>query len=108
MKSITGSAKCSTYDREKVLEAVGKAIKASGGLPRVDGRKVLLKPNLLSDAGIDRAITTHPEVVYAVGKMIIDAGGVLTIADSPGAGIIYSPRVLKRVYHKCGIEKVAE
>ena len=108
MKSITGSAKCSTYDREKVLEAVGKAIKASGGLPRVDGRKVLLKPNLLSDAGIDRAITTHPEVVYAVGKLIIEAGGVLTIADSPGAGIIYSPRVLKRVYHKCGIEKVAE
>jgi uncharacterized protein (DUF362 family)/NAD-dependent dihydropyrimidine dehydrogenase PreA subunit len=108
IKSITGSAKCNTYERAKVVEAVLKAVKAAGGLPRVDGRKVLLKPNVLSDAGVDRAVTTHPEVIYAVGKMILDAGGILTIADSPGAGIVYSPRVLKKVYHKCGIEKVAE
>ncbi len=108
MKSITGSAKCLSYEKEVVFQAVEKAVKAAGGFPRLAGKKVLLKPNLLSDAGIDRAITTHPAVIYAVGKMIIDAGGILTIADSPGAGIVYSQRSLKRVYHKCGIEEVAK
>ncbi|MDO5844033.1 MAG: DUF362 domain-containing protein [Methanocorpusculum sp.] len=108
MKTITGSAKCDSYEREKVLKAVRKAVKSAGGLPNVKGKKVLLKPNLLSDADINRAVTTHPLVVYAVGKMIIEAGGILTIADSPGAGIVYNQHSLKRVYHKCGIEDVAK
>ncbi|MBQ4135314.1 MAG: DUF362 domain-containing protein [Methanocorpusculum sp.] len=108
MKSITGSAKCSSYEKDLVFKAVEKAVKAAGGLPNVNGKRVLLKPNLLSDAAIDRAVTTHPAVIYAVGKMIIDAGGILTIADSPGAGIMYNQRSLKRVYHKCGIEDVAK
>lgn len=108
MKTITGSAKCDSYERDEVLKAVRKAVKAAGGLPNVKGKKVLLKPNLLSDADINRAVTTHPSVVYAVGKMIIEAGGILTIADSPGAGIVYNQHSLKRVYHKCGIEDVAK
>lgn len=108
MKTVTGSARCDTYDRKEVLKAVRKAVNAAGGLPKVKGKKVLLKPNLLSDADINRAVTTHPAVVYAVGKMILDAGGILTIADSPGAGIVYNHHSLKRVYHKCGIEEVAK
>ncbi|HJJ42068.1 MAG TPA: DUF362 domain-containing protein, partial [Methanocorpusculum sp.] len=108
MRTITGSAKCDSYDREKVMAAVEKAVKAAGGLPPLKGKKVLLKPNLLSDADISRAVTTNPEVIYAVGKMIIDAGGILKIADSPGAGITFNQHSLKRVYHKCGIEDVTK
>jgi len=107
-KSITGSARCATYDKEEVIKAVQKAVKAAGGLPPLKGKKVLLKPNLLSDADINRAVTTHPSVIEAVGKMILDAGGILTIADSPGAGIMFTQHSLKRVYHKCGLEEVAK
>lgn len=108
MKSITGSALCRTYDKEKVLAAVKRAVKAAGGFPNLKGKKVLLKPNLLSDAPIDRAVTTHPAVIWAVGKMIQDAGGILSIADSPGAGIVYSIHSLKKIYKKCGIDEVAK
>jgi uncharacterized protein (DUF362 family)/Pyruvate/2-oxoacid:ferredoxin oxidoreductase delta subunit len=107
MKQITGSAKCNTYDREKVLAAVRSAVDSAGGFPPLAGKKVLLKPNLLSDAGFEKAVSTHPEVLYAVGKLVIEAGGIVSIADSSGAGILYTPRVIKRVYKKCGIEKVA-
>ena len=107
MKLITGSAKCSTYNREDVLAAVKSAIDSAGGFPPLAGKKVLLKPNLLSDSGAEKAVSTHPEVVYAVGKLIIEAGGILQIADSPGAGILYTPRVMRRVYKKCGIADVA-
>ncbi len=107
MNQITGSAKCSSYDREEVCRAVENAIEAAGGLPDLAGKRVLLKPNLLSDAGYEKAVSTHPEVLYAVGKLVIEAGGTLLIADSPGAGILYTPRVMKRVYQKCGITQVA-
>ncbi len=107
MNQITGSAQCSSYDREEVCRAVENAIEAAGGLPQLAGKKVLLKPNLLSDAGYDKAVSTHPEVLYAVGRLIIAGGGILMIADSPGAGILYTPRVMKRVYQKCGITQIA-
>ncbi|ABN07283.1 protein of unknown function DUF362 [Methanocorpusculum labreanum Z] len=107
MNQITGSAKCSSYDREEVCRAVENAIEAAGGLPPLAGKKVLLKPNLLSDAGYEKAVSTQPEVLYAVGKLVLEAGGVPLIADSSGAGILYTPRVMKRVYQKCGITRIA-
>ena len=107
--AVTGSAKCPTYDsKEEVFKAVRKAVRLAGGLPNVKGKKVLIKPNLLSDAAPDRAVTTHPSVVWAVAKLVQDAGGIVTIADSPGAGILYTPRTLHKVYSKCGIEEVAK
>jgi uncharacterized protein (DUF362 family)/NAD-dependent dihydropyrimidine dehydrogenase PreA subunit len=107
MRLLTGAAKCSAYNREDVLAAVKSAIESAGGFPPLAGKKVLLKPNLLSDTGADKAVSTHPEVIYAVGKLILDAGGILQIADSPGAGILYTPRNIRRVYKKCGIADVA-
>lgn len=107
--AVTGSAKCPTYDsKEEVFKAVRKAVRLAGGLPNVKGKKVLIKPNLLSDAAPDRAVTTHPSIVWAVAKLVQDAGGIVTIADSPGAGILYTPRTLHKVYSKCGIEDVAK
>lgn len=88
MNQITGYAKCSSYDREEVCRAVENAIEAAGGLPDLAGKRLLLKPNLLSDAGYEKAVSTHPEVLYAVGKLVIEAGGILLIADSPRAGIL--------------------
>ncbi len=108
MGSITGSAKCASYDKKEVLQAVRRAVRLAGGFPNVKGKRVLIKPNLLSDAAVDRAVTTHPLVVWAVAKLVQDAGGIVCIADSPGAGILYTPHTLHHVYHKCGIEDVAK
>lgn len=108
MINAVGSALCEDYGENSVLEAVRSAVDAAGGLPPVSGKQVLIKPNLLSDAGIDSAVTTHPEVLYAVGKLVQEAGGIVVIADSPGAGILYNPRALTRVYQKSGTADVAK
>ncbi|MDV0443512.1 DUF362 domain-containing protein [Methanorbis rubei] len=105
--TAVGAARCDSYERDVVAAAVAKAVAAACGLPIVAGKKVLIKPNLLSDAGPDSSATTHPEIVYAVCKMVLDAGGIPIIADSPGAGIVYTPRTLRRVYERSGITAAA-
>lgn len=108
MIDTVGSACCGGYEPDAVLLAVRAAVAAAGGLPPVAGKRVLLKPNLLSDAGPDTASTTHPEVVYAVGRLIAEAGGTVIIADSPGAGNLYTRRALNRIYLRSGIAAAAE
>jgi len=110
MKILVGSAKCETYDREEVYAAVKSAIEGAGGLPPLNGKRVLLKPNLLAEAtdGINRGICTHPEVVYAVGKIVLEHGGILDITDSPGGGVPNTLLGKKRLYVGCGIDKIAE
>ncbi|ORJ60443.1 DUF362 domain-containing protein [Geothermobacter hydrogeniphilus] len=66
------------------------------------GRKVLLKPNLLSGKSPDKAVTTHPEIVRAVIRLAQAAGGIVSVGDSPGLG---RP---EQVARKCGILQVIE
>lgn len=110
MSVLVGAAKCETYNRDEVYTAVKRAIDAAGGLPPLEGKRVLLKPNLLAEAddGIERGVCTHPEVVYAVGKIVQEMGGILSIADSPGGGVPNTPAGVKKTYVGCGIDKVAE
>ncbi len=106
--TVVGAANCGSYDRDVVAEAVTKAVNAAGGLPPVRGKRVLIKPNLLSDLGADSAVTTHPEIVRAVCRMVLDAGGQPIIADSPGAGHLYTPKTLRRIYERSGMSTVAD
>ncbi|MCZ9312981.1 MAG: DUF362 domain-containing protein [Methanocorpusculum sp.] len=106
--TVVGAARCGSYDRDAVTAAVAKATAAAGGLPPVAGKRVLIKPNLLSDTGPETAVTTHPEMVYAVCRMVRNAGGIPIIADSPGAGHLYTPRTLRRIYERSGMVRVAE
>lgn len=103
-------ARCSSYKREEVYDAVKNTIDLIGGIGRfveADG-DVLLKPNLLMGAEPERCVTTHPEVVAAVARIIRDHGCRVLIADSPGAGMVYSERNLKKVYARTGLSALAE
>ena len=102
--------KCDSYDREEVMDAVRASIDLIGGIGRFvsPGQKVLLKPNLLQGSDPQKSVTTHPEVVYAVAKILRGHGCTVTICDSPGAGIIYNEANMKSVYSRCGMEKIAE
>jgi len=66
------------------------------------GQKVLLKPNLLAGKPPEKAVTTHPEIVRAVIKLVQEAGGIALVGDSPGIG---KP---EGVAKKCGIWEVIE
>ena len=51
----------------------------------VDGRSVLVKPNILGPFPPERHVNTAPAVVEAVVKRLRASGGEVTVADNPGA-----------------------
>ena len=99
---------CPGYEPGEVLSAVRSALAHLGGLERFvkPGMKVLLKPNLLLAKRPEVAATTHPAVVQAVATLVRQAGGIVTIADSPGGPYLASS--LRSVYRATGMEQVAQ
>ncbi|MDD1756780.1 MAG: DUF362 domain-containing protein [Methanomassiliicoccales archaeon] len=100
---------CGSYEREEVLRAVERAIGLLGGLERFvsKGQRILVKPNLLQGAAPKKCVTTHPEVLYAVAKLLRDFGCDVVIADSPGGGTLYTEGALHKAYSQSGWDKVA-
>jgi uncharacterized protein (DUF362 family) len=77
--------KCPDYS--SVKEALEKSLDLIGGLESViqPGDNVLLKPNILAASPPENAVTTHPAVVTAMCKFVLEAGGKPAVGD--GAGI---------------------
>ncbi len=102
--------KCSEYEREEVVGAINRSIDLIGGINQFvsPDQRVLLKPNLLSAAKPEKCVTPHPEVVYAVAKILCDRGCKVVIADSPGAGGTYTESTLRKVYEASGLAAVAK
>ena len=73
---------CSTYDPAAVREAVEESWEVIG-IPDLQDKLVLVKPNILSDKGPQKAVTTHPAVVEAVCSIILERGGKPVVGDSP-------------------------
>jgi len=69
-----------------------------------DGKKVLVKPNMLCDRSPDQALTTHPSVVMAVTKWLLDAGAEVIVGDNPGA---YGRQANERCARGSGIADAA-
>lgn len=95
--------KCADYDRTGVLSAVRKSIELLGGMQMFvrPGERVLIKPNLLKARPPEAAVTTHPEIVRAVIRLVREAGGEAMVGDSPGMG------EFRKVCEKTGILDVA-
>lgn len=101
-------ARCPDYEHvEEVLEA---CLDSLGGIGRFvsPGQRVLLKPNLLSAAEPEAAITTHPSVVRAVARLVKRAGGRPILADSPGVDVPSTEGGLRRLYRTTGLLALAE
>jgi uncharacterized protein (DUF362 family)/NAD-dependent dihydropyrimidine dehydrogenase PreA subunit len=96
-KPAVSVAACDVYDLDVLRAAVDAVLAPLGEMERFvrPGMKVLLKPNLLNDAGLDRATTTHPAVIRAVAEAVQEAGGEVWIGDSPGGPISGNSRVMR-------------
>lgn len=103
-KRIVSLISCHSYDSEEVERAVRASLTLLGGIGSFvsPGHKVALKPNLLRAADADSAVVTHPVFVEAVARIVIEAGGKPFVVDSPGAGIPFSSKSLRRIYNRCG------
>jgi uncharacterized protein (DUF362 family)/Pyruvate/2-oxoacid:ferredoxin oxidoreductase delta subunit len=103
-------AGCQDYEPSNVQRAVERSFDLLGGLGAFvkGGQRVVIKPNLLQVATPEKCVTTHPAIVHAVAKMLIDHGCEVTLADSPGGGLLYSRSTLRKVYAASGYDEVAE
>jgi uncharacterized protein (DUF362 family)/Pyruvate/2-oxoacid:ferredoxin oxidoreductase delta subunit len=86
MTPVSFSA-CSSY--ADAAAAVQRALEPIGGPARFfkPGLRVLIKPNLLTDAVPDQAITTHPEIARAVIRLARAAGSIPCVADSSASSL---------------------
>jgi uncharacterized protein (DUF362 family)/Pyruvate/2-oxoacid:ferredoxin oxidoreductase delta subunit len=99
--------KCAGY--AQVEEKMTELLALMGGINEfvAPGEKIVLKVNLLQAAEPEKAVTTHPTVVAAVGRMAREAGAVPVIADSPGSGLPYNQRTMERLYRTTGMDQAA-
>lgn len=80
---------CDTYEEEKIYELLKDGLKLLGGLEGMIGKeeKILLKPNLLKRAEVEKAVITHPVVVGAFARILREEGYAhIVLADSCGNG----------------------
>lgn len=106
MKNQVSIVKCDTY--EKCREGIDEALRLIGGIESFikPGDKVVIKPNLVSKKNPESAITTNPAFVNAVIQIAEEAGGIVTIAESPGGP--YNRTMLNAVYGACGMNTAVE
>ncbi len=76
--------KCDTYSEIEVKKSIEDVFELAP-LPEVEGKNILLKPNILSDQPPEKAVTTHPEIVKQVILYLKEKGaGTIYVGDSPG------------------------
>ncbi len=73
---------CSEYDKQKIFNHISNIYKWCEG-PDVKGKKVLVKPNILTDSDSSKCITTHPVVMEAVIRFLRSRGAIVYAGDSP-------------------------
>ena len=99
--------KCSSYDYESVLAALRKSVELVDGLSFVQpGMTIGIKTNLVAAMAPEKAATTHPIVLKALGTMLLERGASVVIGDSPGG--LYTPAFVKNVYRTCGLTALVD
>ncbi len=97
-------------DYESVEYKIPELLDMMGGIQQYvsANETIVLKPNLLQAARPEKAVTTHPTVVAAVGKMAKNAGARVILADSPGSGLPNTKKIYQRLYQACGMMQAAQ
>ncbi|MGI6367944.1 MAG: DUF362 domain-containing protein [Anaerolineae bacterium] len=100
--------RCPDYTTETVYAAVKHSLELLGGIEAhiAPGSRVMLKPNLVRSMPPERGATTHPAVVAAVARLVVEAGSYPIIVESPGGP--YTPATLRTAYRRTGMDAAAE
>ncbi len=106
MTKMTGVSvvRCTDYDKEKVSAAIDRTFEHFGGIDKLikKGMRVLLKPNFLKESAPEECIITHPAIIEAVAKKVLDLGATPIIGDSPAFGAV------KKIAKRIGLDRFAE
>ena len=107
MKSKVAVKSCLTYDLDKLQDTLMECLTLLGGPSAFfeAGKSALIKPNLLTNAKPEEGITTHPNFVQAIVRILKKTGLDVAIADIPGEHRLESN--LERAYQATGMLDVA-
>ena len=96
----------SSYDEAQ--DAVDKSLANLGGLGAYfsPGQRVLIKANLLGKHAPEKAVTTHPALIEALARRLVEFGCKVVIGDSPAGA--YTEAKLAAVYKATGMSGAAE
>ncbi len=95
------------YDNEKMYLLMKEQLKLLGfDAYAFAGKTVMLKPNLLLKFAPERAATVHPSLVYAIGRVFVEAGARVILAESPGGP--YTAGILRGIYKTSGMQDASE
>ena len=73
---------CKEYDVNEVYNIISDIYRKTDG-PDVKGKRVLVKPNILTDDDPAKCISTHPVVVEAMIRYLQSIGATVLVGDSP-------------------------
>jgi uncharacterized protein (DUF362 family)/Pyruvate/2-oxoacid:ferredoxin oxidoreductase delta subunit len=95
--------KCEDYDSLLIREKMVDALNLIGLGPGIfEGKKVVIKPNLLSATAPEKSVVTHPEFFRAALRIVREHGGTPLLCESPA----FQP--LGKVMKKTGYDQIAE
>ncbi len=99
--------RCEDYNEEKLYLVLKESFDSLGiDNTMFDGKKVLLKPNLVMAKQPDAAATTHPAFARAAARLVLELGAAsVTLADSPGGP--FNDTYVSVVYNTCGMKAAA-
>ena len=106
MRPSVAIERCASYSEEDIGAAVTRVLDLvlADRIREVEGRRVLIKPNLLAAREPSRGVTTHPAVVGAVIDYLKGYRAEVFVGDSPAGAL----RGVGRVWDKTGMLKVCE
>lgn len=104
---VVSLIECDSYDEKLIEKKLAELLKPLGGLKNFvkPGQKVVIKPNLVIPAKPEKVCTTHPSIIKALAKKIVQLGAEVTICDSPGGP--YTSAYLNSVYSSTKMKEVA-
>lgn len=84
MTSKVAIVECRSYEPREVEAAICRGLELIGGVAQFvrPDERIVLKPNVLYGSPPEKCIVTHPEVVRAVGAIMIEHGARCLYGDS--------------------------
>jgi len=99
---------CQDYSKDQVMAVIESLLDQLEDIKPYlkEGKKALIKPNLLRRNKPEDSVTTHPYVVEAVAKYLMDRGVKVVIGDSPAGPL--NKKLHEAIFKATGMEDVAK
>ena len=92
-----------SYDIDSLHTLLERGFDLIWGKEKSLAKKILIKPNLLMEAETSSAITTHPNLIIALAKLLRRRGFSVFVADNPGG--FGTNNSLRSIYRSLGLDK---